>query len=325
MDSPRVIVIGSGVSGLTCAHLLAQAGHAVEVWARSVPPRTTSNVAAAFWFPYLAKPRDAVVQWARHSYEVFAGLAAREPDAGVTMRRAVEVLRAPGERPWWADAVPGPVTPAAPEQLPPGSRHGWSFEAPVVDTRRYLPWLMAGLAARGVMMRVREVATLDEALARAPCVVDCAGLGARTLAGDASLTPIRGQIAHVRNPGLTQVSLGDHATDGTAYVVPRGDDCVLGGTAQEGDDDPHPRPEDRAEVLQRCIALVPALAGATVLADVVGHRPGRPTVRVEAEVRPNGLVVHDYGHGGAGVTLSWGCARDVARLVARPRPASATG
>jgi D-amino-acid oxidase len=68
-------------------------------------------------------------------------------------------------------------------------------------------------------------------------------------------------------------------------------------------------------VLDRVQALVPALRGAPVLSRAVGLRPGRPTVRLDRTVVGGRPVVACYGHGGAGMTLSWGCARDVAALV----------
>jgi D-amino-acid oxidase len=98
--------------------------------------------------------------------------------------------------------------------------------------------------------------------------------------------------------------------------VPRSQDIVLGGTAQEGDERLAPDQATAAAILERCARLEPRLRGAEVLEHKVGLRPGRPSVRLEAERRAGGLLVHNYGHGGAGVTLSWGCADEVARLIA---------
>ena len=72
-------------------------------------------------------------------------------------------------------------------------------------------------------------------------------------------------------------------------------------------------------ILRDCAAIEPRLTGARVLAHRVGLRPARPTVRLEAEpAAPGGgpPIVHNYGHGGAGVSLSWGCAREAAALAA---------
>jgi D-amino-acid oxidase len=69
-------------------------------------------------------------------------------------------------------------------------------------------------------------------------------------------------------------------------------------------------------ILARCVALEPDLADARVLSHAVGLRPGRPEPRLETERRDGGVVVHNYGHGGGGVTLSWGCAEEVVRHVA---------
>jgi D-amino-acid oxidase len=98
-------------------------------------------------------------------------------------------------------------------------------------------------------------------------------------------------------------------------VVPRSNDTLLGGQALPNDWSITPDPTIAAEIVARCAQLVPEVAGARVLEHLVGLRPGRSSVRVEAEGTPGALLVHNYGHGGAGVTLSWGCAEEVVRLV----------
>jgi D-amino-acid oxidase len=99
------------------------------------------------------------------------------------------------------------------------------------------------------------------------------------------------------------------------YVVPRSRDIVVGGTDDEGAWDRRPDPETARRVLGRAVELVPELARAPVLGHRVGLRPERPEVRLELERRGRVRVVHCYGHGGAGVTLAWGCAAEVAALV----------
>ncbi len=128
--------------------------------------------------------------------------------------------------------------------------------------------------------------------------------------------PIRGQVVRVAQVGLDRFILDDYGPNGIAYIVPRINDCILGGTADEGAEDLTPDPATAEAILARCIALEPRLREAAVLEHKVGLRPGRPTVRLEVE-RPviGKLLVHNYGHGGAGVTLSWGCAAEVVRLV----------
>jgi D-amino-acid oxidase len=68
--------------------------------------------------------------------------------------------------------------------------------------------------------------------------------------------------------------------------------------------------------MRDCAAAFPSLRGARVVAQRVGLRPVRPSVRLEAEALPGGRVLwHNYGHGGAGVTLSWGCAAELTSAV----------
>ena len=85
----RVIVVGAGVIGLSCAVRLAEAGHRVDVVARDLPKETTSAVAAALWYPYLAMPREQVTAWSARSFEVFSSLAALlSPGLGIALRIA---------------------------------------------------------------------------------------------------------------------------------------------------------------------------------------------------------------------------------------------
>jgi D-amino-acid oxidase len=142
-----------------------------------------------------------------------------------------------------------------------------------------------------------------------------AGLRSGPLLGDGSGFPVQGQVVRLADPGLTEWVLDEENSGGVTYVVPRGRDVVCGGTAVEGADGTEPDPDVERDVLERTVALVPALRGAEVLSRAVGLRPGRPEVRLdrtEVEGRP---VISCYGHGGAGVTLSWGCAEDVVALT----------
>jgi D-amino-acid oxidase len=174
---------------------------------------------------------------------------------------------------------------------------------PLVETGRHL----AALRERAGGVEAREVGSLRELDG---VVVNCTGLAAAQLCGDDALTPIRGQVVHVR-PRSGVPCLVDDAE--LTYVLPRPDVCVLGGVSQPGDADLRSRPEETEAILDRCTRLVPALAGAEIVGVHVGLRPGRAGgARVERE----GDVVHCYGHGGAGLTLSWGCAQEVVRLLA---------
>jgi D-amino-acid oxidase len=294
----RAIVVGAGVVGLTTAVRLREAGIAADVVTRDEPADTTSAVAAALWYPYRALPAERVIAWSAATYTALADLA-EVAGSGVRMLAGTELLSPDAPEPWWRDAVPGLQRTSA----------GLRFVAPAVDMSIHLPWLVGRLRALGGAVERREVASLDELDAHA--VVNCAGLGARELAGDASLTAVRGQVVRVAAPDVREWLLDQSDPERLVYVVPREHDVVLGGTAHEGAEDTEPDAATTQAIRERCAALVPALRDAPVVGVAVGLRPVRPAVRLETE----GRVVHCYGHGGAGVTLAWGCAGEVAALL----------
>jgi D-amino-acid oxidase len=308
-----IVVLGGGVSGLSCAIRLREAGHAVQLWARELTPHTTSDVAAAIWYPYLASPKERVLKWGQRTHEVLRTLAGR-PETGVQMVRGTEVFTAPVQDPWWASSVPG-FRRATPGELPPGYTEGYAFEVPVIEMPRYLPFLQERLRALGGRLHQREVRSLDEAWSAAPTVVNCTGLGARSLVGDEALVPIRGEVLRVSPSPTDHFFIDESETRGMAYIIPRATDCILGGTAAVGVDSLTPSPSEAEGILARCRRLLPEGTRLHAVEHKVGLRPGRPSVRLEAERRAERQVVHNYGHGGAGVTLSWGCAEEVRALV----------
>lgn len=305
-----VVVVGAGVVGLTCAVRLAEAKHRVRVLTREAPLDTTSAVAAAVWFPYLCGSPERVNVWAARTYRVLVELAQRVPESGVVLRELLVLGRGESAVPPWSGDVEG-FRSARRDELPPGYRSGFCARVPVAETPRYLPWLERRLLRAGATIEVvpAGVESLESAGEGAALVVHCSGLGARTLAGDATMTPVRGQVALVENPGIDRIVVDEDDPAGPTYVIPRRDDCVVGGTAERGDESLRPDPVTTGVILRRATRLVPALAGMRLLGVRVGLRPGRPEVRLELEEPASGPpVVHCYGHGGAGFTLAWGCA-----------------
>lgn len=309
----RVLVLGAGVVATTTAWRLAEAGCDVEVWSDRDWSTTVSAVAAAIWRPYRVEPEVDVVRWSRRSFEVYSELAA-VPGSGVSMVSGLELGREPMEEPAWADVVPS-FGHAEPGRLPAGYVDALAYRVPVAAMNRHLPWLLEQAAARGVRYVERHVEHLDEALAACPLVVNATGLGARELVPDESVYPVRGQVLRLSNPGIEEFMLDYHHPGGLTYVVPRGADVVVGGTDQEQSWDTEVDEAEAAAILERCVALCSALADAEVLDRLVGLRPARPSVRLELEERAGGLVCHNYGHGGAGMTTAWGCAEDAVTLL----------
>lgn len=311
----RAVVVGAGIAGLSCAVRLHERGWSVRVLTDAPVEASTSHLAAAVWFPTRAGPRDKVLDWGRRTYATLAAQA-RSGVPGVVMRESLALHRTEPGPQWWADAVGG-VRPARSDELPPGYPYGLRFAVPLVEMPVYLPWLAAEAERRGIALERRHIASLAEAGKGADLVVNCAGLGARTLVGDLSVTPVRGQIVRVANPGLALSVRDEEHPGGRAYVHPRVHDCILGGTLDEGAWDTTPDPAVGAAIVRRCLDIAPALRGAEVLEHVAGLRPARPEVRLEGEPATGGCprVIHDYGHGGSGITLSWGCADDVAALA----------
>lgn len=314
-----VVVVGGGVIGLTTAIRLAERGLRVRVWSRDAVTETTSAVAGALWWPYRIEPEAEAGAWSLVSLRRYEELAADPSATGVRLVPGVHadtVLDGLGA---WAKELGG-LRQLPPDEVPGPYTVGLAARLPLVDMPVHLTWLRARFEELGGSFERRVVTGpgFAQAAAEARVVVDCTGLAARELVPDARLRPVRGQLVLVENPGVDSwFTAADAASSETTYFFPQPDRLILGGTAQEGDETPEPDPATAARIVARCARVRPEIVEARILGHRVGLRPARAGgVRIEAEGLPGGgLLVHNYGHGGAGVTVAWGCAERAAELV----------
>ncbi|HUO84165.1 MAG TPA: FAD-dependent oxidoreductase [Thermoanaerobaculia bacterium] len=307
-----IAVIGCGVSGLSCAVRLLEERHKVTIIARELPAGTTSSVAAALWYPYHAFPLERVIAWSLESLERYRGLM-RRPGSGVVPVDLFELFRGEPPEPEWRDALER-FRRLDQQELPAGFESGFAVRVPLIETRLYLPWLKAWAESLGATIEQRSVASLEELDADA--VVNCSGLGARELCNDSDLHPVRGQVVRLSGGAIDRATVDDappHAT----YVIPRSEDIIVGTTVEPERWDTEPDPEATEDILIRGTRLDQRISSGEILEVKVGLRPARSGVRLEVEVIGDKRVVHNYGHGGSGFTLSWGCADEVVRLIGR--------
>ena len=315
MTKRNVAIIGAGVSGLTCGVALAEHGHRTAIFAKDIGQQTTSSVAAAVWFPYHVEPAERVIPLSLETYQVLVDLA-RFPETGVSIIESQQFLRTGEiEIPEWAIPLGAqPVIPSAVEDDHCFSS-GFSLRTPLTDTTIYLDYLAARFRkAAGEIEADVRFEKLEDVDPKFDLLINCAGIGARELVGDADLEPHRGQVAIVpKIEGLSCAIVCD--AEPLMYAIPRTNDCVFGGT-NELSDNLAADPAATSRIVGECSRVL-NIDKPPVLAERVGLRPFRKSgVRIEpGQLRDGRTVIHNYGHGGAGFTLSWGCAREVLELV----------
>ena len=313
-----VAIVGAGVSGLTCGVFFAEHGFQTAIFAEQIGQQTTSGAAAALWFPYDAGPADKMIPWALASYKVLVDLI-KDSRTGVSMIELRQYSRASEiSIPDWAhpfvSTSPSVISSEAETSLDISAcafSSGFSLNVPLMDTTIYLDYLADRFQkAGGAINEGVHFEKLEDVDLKFGVVINCAGIGARDLVHDVDLEPHRGQVAIV--PKVDNLNCAIVCDDAPLmYVIPRTNDCVFGGT-NEISDNLDVDPGSTSRIVAECSCVL-EIKNPRVLNERVGLRPFRKSgVRLEREKLPDSrTVIHNYGHGGSGFTLSWGCAENV--------------
>ena len=311
-NSSRVAIIGAGVSGLTCGVVFAERGFRTAIFAEQIGQQTTSGAAGALWFPYDAEPVAKVIPWALATYKVLVDLT-KDPGSGVSMIELRQYCRA-GKIPIPEWAAPFVISTEVEKSLTVFSS-GFALMVPLMDTTIYLDYLVNRFQqAGGSINESVHFEKLENVDLKFDLLINCAGIGARELVRDLDLEPHRGQVAIV--PKIDKMKCAIVCDDDPLmYAIPRTNDCVFGGT-NEVSDNLEADPVATKAIVSEC-AQVLKMESPRVLRERVGLRPFRKSgVRLESEKLGDGrAVIHNYGHGGSGFTLSWGCAENVFGLA----------
>jgi D-amino-acid oxidase len=327
----RAAIIGAGVSGLACGVVFAERGWNVTIFADEIGQETTSAAAAAVWFPYDAEPAEKIIPWSLITYERLRELA-RDSRSGVSMLELRQFTRTEEiPIPDWAKnlgARPTSVIPNDRSRRSPakaeveGSRReksssdspsafsaGYALTVPLIDTTIYLDYLASRFRTAAGAIESTHISKMQEIPRDFDLIVNCGGIGARELVRDPDLEPHRGQVAIVPKLDLAQAIVCDDAP--LMYAIPRLRDCVFGGTNSISENR-EASSGDTAAIVSECSRVL-GIEPPPVIAVKVGLRPFRKSgVRLEPEILRDGrTVIHNYGHGGAGFTLSWACADEV--------------
>lgn len=250
----RYAVLGCGAVGLATARLLQRRGFDVTIYAKDLPPNTTSNIAGAQWdagrLPADVKPefKDQYTRALRLSYRYFQDMVGDY----YGVRWIEEYSDRDAE-----DSVPQELREFYPDYKELGSKeHDFApfnlcrWFAMLIEPPIYLNAVMRDFLLAGGKIVVRDFPDLKELLGLPePVIMNCTGLGAKALFGDEEVFPIKGQLTVL----LPQPEL-DYML-GTPGMFPRKDGILLGGTWEPNVWTLEPNQEEMQKVMNRHMAF----------------------------------------------------------------------
>ncbi|EDQ90986.1 uncharacterized protein MONBRDRAFT_15811 [Monosiga brevicollis MX1] len=330
-----VAVIGGGVIGLSTAleirHRVADAK--ITVIAEHYTPHTTSDGAGALWRPIFLQdtPEEDQRRWCKATYDYLMRIVRHggNKDAGVFLCGGYDLQGTDCSEPYWKDMVFGFRHVSQSELRSIGgadwaqAKTAWHYTTIMIDSSTLLEYLMARCRERGIVFEQRKIESFEPLFEQYSVVVNCTGSGSRQLAQDDLVHRARGVTLHCQAPWLKHFliasDLPDFGPGEFSHMFPRSEVAIVGGIKVLEDDRTSASADEIETILRRTMRMEPSLRSARVLKTWTGFRPVRSRVRLEAEEREhNGqrrCLIHNYGHGGSGLTIWQGCAEDAANLL----------
>lgn len=306
----RIAIIGAGISGLSCAYLLSRKNYSIKIFAKEYSPNITSDKAAAFWFPYHIRNDKRGIEWCRKSFDFYKQLS-QDSSTGVSMHQLIKAVEKNAEEDAsWIEFMPAnSYRLLSQKELKGNYTKAYEATVPLIETQIFLPYLQKYLQERNVEFIKCDVNDLNE-FNDYDAVINCTGLGARKLCNDDALIPVRGQVGLLSPRNNLAIFID---TEKPLYIVPRKDAIIVGGTYEDNIYEETIEPSTIEGLLKNAYKVFPELKKQRYLGCWAGLRPYRPTVRLEKEQNTN--IIHNYGHGGSGFTLAFGCAEEVMDLL----------
>ncbi|XP_066926326.1 D-aspartate oxidase-like [Clytia hemisphaerica] len=335
-----VAVIGGGICGLSSAYqALSEKSLNIKqlhIYADKYQSQTTSSGAAGLWRAANVHntPREKLNRWGKDSLDHAIQVLSFDPDSaekGFAPAHGFLLSRKPIPDVQWAHFGISFVIMNEQDirrrfpNIDPDIKYGVSFSSYTLECRRFLSYTTKEIEKLGGKFFNRKIKSLSELSVKYDVIINCCGLGASELVGDDKMIPTRGQIIYVKAPWIKEFVYDIDVVDGNVpYIIPNIDRCILGGTKQQFNSSLEPTDYDRNWILENTKKLVPSVEKAEIIEDWVGIRPGRDEIRLECEIikapttndpKRTIPVIHNYGHGANGISLSWGCAVNVIEIM----------
>ncbi|MFC0605743.1 FAD-dependent oxidoreductase [Winogradskyella pulchriflava] len=304
-------VIGCGIIGLTSAIKLQENKLKVTIVAKESFKNTLSHKVGAIWFPFEIQPKEKANRWAALAYKTYQDDV--KDGNGVAFIPFITSYNDHSNTDWVHQLPKASVKEASSSELPKGIRKAFVSIVPLAEPQLYLPYLFQRFLDNGGVFKEKKVTSLQEAAALDELVVNCTGLGAKQLCNDKDLQPMRGQILRCKKMNIP--SYADSTKKGAlSYIINRSEDCILGGTDYDNDWNINVDLNDTELIKERFLNISQSQKAPTIIEEIVGLRPKRSAVRFEFDKHfPN--IFHNYGHGGAGFTVAWGCAIELVEIL----------
>jgi glycine/D-amino acid oxidase-like deaminating enzyme len=263
-------VIGAGVNGLSTARLLQRrygnSGSTITIYAKALPPDTTSNIAGGFWSPTSVFEPEAVTTQFTDQFKLACRISNRAfqllvgAEYGVGWIDTLELIVNEGnltrELAGGNDLYPNQKVHRDPDRFF-GFKFAREYSTMLIEPQTYLNALLRDFYVAGGKVEIREFRDRRELMRLPqPVVFNCTGLGARALFNDQKLEPVRGQLEIL----LPQPEI-DYCYLSSGYMFPRHDGIILGGTFDHGDWSLAPRADQRDWILETHAEVMKGLKG----------------------------------------------------------------